>query len=174
MKMPNGRAMMIIYLAVFALVTALGAILAVVAARDYYLARASLDWPKAPGSVISSYLRTEEKIPGLRALPGYSVTCQVEYEYQAGGRRYRATRVAFMARGFFDEPAAQVRRYPPGSVVTVRYPPGDPALAVLEPGGEIRNLLPLLSLAAVCLLTGGWFLHFAWRRGGRAGKASRP
>ena len=163
MKMTPGRAMRVLYTGIFAAMTIGGLALGIMALRDYFLARSSLGWPAVSGTVTRSSRLLEQRVPSLRSLPGYSENYRVEYEYRIGGRRYRAERVAFMARGFFDEPEALVRKYPPGMVISVWHHPDIPALAVLEPGGELRNLGPLLFIAACGLLGGAWFLSIPWR-----------
>lgn len=133
---------------------------AAVAALDVLRAREAAGWPVAPGRVVSAQVR--EEIVGARVgkwqnSPDVRSRLHVAYEYAAGGRRLRGTRIDGVLRPDERDLAADRARYPVGRAVEVHYAPDDPSRAVLEttvPPRRVAELLIGLGLAAAGLLWG--------------------
>ena len=102
-------------------------------------ARASLDWPAAPGKVLGSRVatRTENrKHHGRKRRLVVVHRADVQYRYEVDGGGFVGTRVSFHDIASSDPGPAHetVARYPADSVLTVYYDPEDPTRSVLEPG----------------------------------------
>ena len=102
-----------------------------------YNAYQSLEWPEAPGEILSSGVRSEtSSSSGSRASTTYHAA--VEYRYEVGGRWLEGDRISYGAYGTgeHDRAAAIAANYPVGARVTVYYQPEDPTESVLEPGAH--------------------------------------
>ena len=91
-------------------------------------ARASRSWPTASGRVVSSALDTQTVRGGTFYYP------DVSYEYEVGGRNWRASGIRFggYPAGAQDVAERELARYPVGASVEVIYDPGRPEIAALE------------------------------------------
>jgi len=87
----------------------------------------SRNWPRSPGTILSSELEG----PGDGAF-----RAAVSYSYSVGSDTHLGTRVFFGDDNGTDRAAAArtVFRYRTGSPVSVAYDPHDPSLSVLETG----------------------------------------
>jgi hypothetical protein len=109
---------------------------------------ASLDWPTAEGTVVSSGIDKRER----------ETKPHVVYTYAVGGIEYTSTQISF---DLFDKPGGEgrvetiVARYPEGKQVAVHFDPGSPATAVLEPGVYSPFFMPLL-FGVLFVLGGLW------------------
>jgi hypothetical protein len=93
-------------------------------------ARASADWPAAPGVITDSSLEFNQDEDGD------SYTPHVAYTYQVNGVSYESYTIKFGENTYSSERTAQeiIGQYPVGQEVTVFYDPTDPDSAILEPG----------------------------------------
>lgn len=110
------------------------------AARSYWQAKASADWPQVQAIVVQSEIERNSDSKGqTRYRP------RVSYRYQIEGREILGDRIYFGESSFLLEADARevVAPYPVGATVTASYDPGDADSAVLEPG-RARNLTWLL------------------------------
>lgn len=121
--------------------------------RTLQLARASRDWPTAPGRVVANSTRTVRQShthPGVRV--------DVSYEYEVGGVCHQGTRVRFAGTRNLgkDDAERTARRYPVGSRVVVHHHPAQPELATLETTvpRRTRVLLAVATLVALGIVAG--------------------
>lgn len=93
----------------------------------WFQARASVDWPKVPGRMISGSIDHPLHQPR-------NYTLQFRYEFTVDGKRHEGTRIN--AGDVMDTSrfAELQERYAAGRVVSVAYDPADPSRSVLEPG----------------------------------------
>lgn len=101
--------------------------------RSRKMARASRNWPAAPGQIISSHVGSYRS----RDSKGFTKTtyqAEVEYEYSVDGQILHGNRVQFGLAGGSNGAALQaiVNRYPAGASVSVFYNPDKPAHCTLE------------------------------------------
>ncbi|MGC8760334.1 MAG: DUF3592 domain-containing protein [Bryobacteraceae bacterium] len=150
----------------------LGALLLVHARRARRLAEESLQWPTVRATVLRSEVVHEEQT-ALDSEPqstGHTMHFyypEIEYEYEADGRRWRSHRLLTVRVNFPKaEAEAWIARYPAGSIVTARRHPRKPGLAILEPGLhglETRYRIPFL-VGGVFFVAGaaGWAVLSRW------------
>ena len=98
-------------------------------------ARASLYWPMARGTVMTS----EVKITSNSGQAGYQHSADIRYTYTVNGKVYNSGKIVV---GSYSSNSARraeklTRRYRKGSNVKVYYNPVMPGEAVLKPGGTI-------------------------------------
>lgn len=130
----------------------------------YWNAKASANWPAAPGTVVSS---TVARV-ATNNQRNVSYSAEVRYEFTVDGRTWTGDRVRFGVEGATSSEQAQrevARRFVPGAAVKVYYDPKDPASNVLLAGpGEqsfagmwltvallVLSLVPVLAGTAVFL-----------------------
>ncbi len=103
-------------------------------------AEESLQWPVAEARILKSGVREERSTSRMsdssHAMEEtVSYFPEVEYEYEAGGRTWRSSRILHVNVNYSLEGAREtVARYPVGARVHARYNFADPGYAVLEPG----------------------------------------
>jgi len=84
----------------------------------------------------------------------------VEYEFSAGGRTWRGSRISIGDDAGGAHTEATLRRYPVGAAVSVYYDPGNPKNCVLErdiPAG-VRKGLAILAAFGVVVAVGLYYL----------------
>ncbi|HEX5386470.1 MAG TPA: DUF3592 domain-containing protein [Gemmatimonadales bacterium] len=131
---------------------------AAIVARAGYLhwrGRRTRHWPSTAGRLTDAYVL---KYHHMRSGPGYGA--RVEYEYDVGGRRYRASQrvigaVEYATPARASAELADLEHAP----LRVYYDPANPADAVLRPG--IAPVARRLALGGVALLAVG--VWFWWR-----------
>ena len=139
-----------------ALVVGVG--VALIGARDWDRANASVGWPTAPGVVTES--RVSHTTRTKRGRTTHSHSPHVTYRYEVDGRERTASLITFRPTGSSESEAREVvARYPVGAAVTVHHAPGDPELACLEPGPGERQWVPLVAGGGIVLLgVGSWWV----------------
>lgn len=123
--------------------------------------KASLNWPSAPGKIVSNEIiaRSEFAEPGERAIVRFTPT--VIYEYAVGGSPLTGSTIRVAKPTVLSRESAQsiLNPYYPGASVSVFYDPQAPATSVLErakPKGRIFMTLAGLVFAGFgALLTLG-------------------
>jgi hypothetical protein len=103
-------------------------------------------WTPAVATVVESGV-----VWGSGSKGGRTLVLRLTYEYAAGGRVYRARRVAFYRRytGVWAQELAA--RHPVGSQAQVYYDPARPAEAVIDRTFRAVWLLPLFAVVCAAL-----------------------
>lgn len=132
-------------LAFAALIIGIGLSLIGVFAVDRSLS--ARNWKTTAGVIIES-----------RVIDGFdsdSSKPYIAYRYEADGKSYTSSKIAFMffTGDSFAEKA--VAAYPQNKIVTVYYDPTDPAKAILEPRLSIVAVLTLIA-GVLCLVFWQW------------------
>jgi hypothetical protein len=139
-------------------------------------AKASAQWPTAPGLITTSAIieeRIEDKVKTNddEATTGFQQNRQrftlryrvdLRYVYRVGQRDYVGTTWAWGWTPFYGrrELAEQVTSpYSKGQNVTVYFDPAQPDIAVLEPANRQGSLAPLV-FGAICAVAGSVLLAF--------------
>jgi hypothetical protein len=140
----------------FAFLLPLAAIaLAIAALAQYVLngrvARASRNWPVAPGKITASRIEIEtrtasdnddrERAPVERYRP------HVTYSYRVGNADYHGSTLTWGGAALHGDSAsaeAVTHKYPVGSGVSVYYDPDDPSHAALEPNNRRGSAMMLV------------------------------
>ena len=118
-----------------------GAILIFVSITLGRKAKASLEWPAVPGTVVISQL--VENTAGEAT----SYDPLVTYSYAVNGQAFQCSRVGFIA----SKSKKVLAKYPKGGAVQVFFDPAKPSSTVLEKGGSTRFMVFL----GVALIVGG-------------------
>jgi hypothetical protein len=111
-------------------------------------ARESVDWPKAPGRILSSRVLVS-KSTDSDGYSSISYSARVEYEFFVQRRKFTGTRIAYGDYGSSSRSRHEeiVERYPEGGQVEVSYRPSQPEECLLEPGVKGQTwFLPLFGL----------------------------
>jgi hypothetical protein len=113
----------------------------------------SLTWPKTGGIISRSELETTQE----KGKTSYAA--RVAYDFYVNNNLFSGNTVYFgCCGGAQDEENAILQRYPLTSQVTVSYYPANPALSVLEPGVNIKDLLVFLFVGIFAIIAGGVIL----------------
>lgn len=147
--MPNDRppkgwylAIRLLFGGVLAALFVTGAFFVTMGVREWLVAADSRTWTEVPAVVTSSEVHSPRRT-GRRGGGGGSVAV-VTYRYRAAGEERTGNRVHFRVQGPWDGgPEALARRYVVGQSVQAFVDPSDPSLAVLEPGSDWTNVLPI-------------------------------
>lgn len=115
--------------------------------------RAVSRWVPAVATVVESGV-----VWGRGSKGGRTWVLRLAYEYAAGGRIYRAGRVAFYRRCTGSCAQELAARYPVGSQVQVYYDPAEPGEAVID--NTFRTLWLLPFFAVVCAALAFVFFKF--------------
>lgn len=125
--------------------------------QQFVSAQGASNWPTAPGTVTSAYLREDITNKGR----GKAWTMELEYRYTVDGTEHTGTAIHFGSFPSYgtEKQAKEVEaKYREGTQVTVYYNAQNPKEAVLEPGvasaGESISLSAFL--LAIVLLLGGF------------------
>lgn len=118
----------------------LGVAVVLYARRGRRLAEESVHWLPVQATVLRSEVVREEQMSSeldssdpVRSMTYYYP--EIDYEYEAEGRKYRSNRLIAVRVNWPKSGAeAWVAKYPAGAVVTARRHPQKPWVAVLEPG----------------------------------------
>lgn len=116
-------------------------------------ARASTQWPEAPGQITVSSIRTQVN-KGKR-----TYWAEVDYEYTVNGSQHTGNTVSFGAARNSNRQLVEkvVDRYPLGHAVKVHYDPEAPEVSVLEPGVTFGAYFGLI-LGGVFSVIGVWLV----------------
>ncbi|SRR5579871_2699961 len=143
---------------VFSLIfVGIGALLLRAALSFSAKARASQDWPTAPGEISHSAVLWQTQTSPTQARES-TFKADICYRYKVNGKSYSSSKIRVLdlaaTRGSADE---AVGRYPDNSSVQVYYNPEDPSDAVLEPGSS-GGLTVLFAGGGAFVLAGLFFL----------------
>jgi hypothetical protein len=129
----------------------MAALLVVATASKLIDLRRSASWSQAYGRIVKSEIEARRHRFGDDAEKLENAPA-VEYEFEAGGRKIRGSRIGIGDDSGGENTEATLARYPVGATVTVYYDPDDPRDCVLERKGpkglSLRGcLVPLAVLA---------------------------
>lgn len=129
--------------------TAIGAGLLYFGVLAYQQAKASLDWPRVDGTIVSSEFQSR------RGEDSTFYEAEVLYEYTIEGVLHSSNRVAFGSVSSSDPSGARqtVNRYPAGATVPVSVNPENSVESVLEPGVSTATYF-LPGVGAIFLVVG--------------------
>lgn len=154
---------LVVYGTLFAIMGPLSCYVAVVALLE---ARASRNWPSAPGTITESGV-TEG---GSTDAPAFQVN--VRYRFRVGTRWYVGERVRAKVWAHNEWEAAEqiALSLPVGKRVRVFYDPADASRCVLQPGPTRQDYLQVLPGIPMFLTgAGAWVVFFLALRRPRAG-----
>jgi hypothetical protein len=119
--------------------------------RNVWRALASPEWPKSPGTAVTSDVGSSVTTDSRTRSSTTSYSANIRFKYQANGRDYTTDTLHFgQTVGSGDSSDAELRhaRYPVGAAVSVSYNPKNPSIAAVEPGLDADVLwLPGAGLA---------------------------
>ena len=127
-QLSKGRNQRLALLAIWSAIGAVGLMLILYGQLKLNESRASVRWPVAPGTIVTS------KVTSHTDEDGVTYSADLEYMYMVGDVKHYSDVVVlggheYSARGV-------VTRYPVGTNVSVSYNPENVSRAVLEPGVE--------------------------------------
>ena len=121
---------------------AVGGFFVVQGAREWMKASDSAAWPTVAGTVTHSEVARHTSTSKGRTRISYSA--RIEFDYKIDGVRHHGNRRTYRVTSASQSGAQEaVDRYPVGSTVTVSYDPNDRTRAVLEPGWDWSNAIPV-------------------------------
>lgn len=102
----------------------------------------SASWPTVQGTVTRSEVTTHRSTHKGRSSTSYHA--HIEFDYEVDGKALHGNRRTYKVMASSQSAANEaVAAYPTGSSVTVSYDPKDPERAVLEPGWDWSNAIPI-------------------------------
>ncbi len=112
-------------------------------------------WGETQARVIRAVVR--DKTHGYGKYKAVKAVPYIDYEYQAGGRSYRGSRVRFGVVEFNLTSSAQalVDRYPEGGIIRIRYDPANPVESVIEPVANAQTGMKVALVICWLLLAFG-------------------
>ena len=122
--------------------TVAGLSILVFGVRIWRLLQASKSWPKITGKIIESGVQSGWS--GSGGEYNYIVRPKVIYEYDVGGVRYTASRLALIELNSAntDSALSKAQKYLVGQVVEVYYDSSKPSSATLKVGDPTSGKLP--------------------------------
>ena len=136
-----------------------GLVLVGAGAEELWRTLPTLTWPTTPGQVTAAHITEDRVGTYVGKYANSAVTAprlHMRYRYRIGPLSYEG-QVLDLLSPARRSAAADLRRYPVGTPVTVYYDPSNPARAVLEVGWPVRALFS--ALAGLMLLGLAWRLH---------------
>jgi hypothetical protein len=128
-----------VFSAIFVLV---GIFFTVQGVLEWDRAATSASWPTVQGTVTRSEVTSHRSTHKGRTSTSYHA--HIEFDYEVDGRGLHGTRRSYKVLASSQSAANEaVAAYPIGRVVTVSYDPGDHEQAVLEPGWDWSNAIPI-------------------------------
>lgn len=121
---------------------AVGGFFVVQGVHEWMLAKASAAWPTVTGTVTHSEVTRHTSTSKGRTRTSYNA--RIEFDYEIDGVRHHGNRRTYRVTSASQSGAQEaVDRYPVGSTVIVSYDPNDRTRAVLEPGWDWSNAIPV-------------------------------
>ncbi|MBM4052404.1 MAG: DUF3592 domain-containing protein [Planctomycetes bacterium] len=120
----------------------LGLFFVVHGAMEWNLAARSASWPTVAGTVTRSEVTSHHSTHKGQTTTSYHARIEFDYEVDGVGHHgdQRTYKVVTSSQSAANEAVAT---YPVGRSVTVSFDPTDPGRAVLEPGGDWTNAIPI-------------------------------
>lgn len=144
-----------IFLGFFTLVVLLIGFATIVKVREV---RAAAKWPKTSGRIIRSQPGFDLIQRSREDMPANERIADIVYEYEVGGKTYRASRFTLAEKVAPEDVAGILERFPEGKSVDVFYDPANPQEATIDrdmPGlgrGCLIMFLVGLSFVAVAMV----------------------
>jgi len=139
------------------LVVAFGALLAISSAQDIDSVAETARWPTTSGTVVTSNIAAEDIGTNVGRWTNsrmYASRLHLTYVFDASGHQYTGSRWNALAPSSNQATHAMLRKYAPGTGVTVHYDPRDPSAAVLDTSAPIGRWIQLV--CALALMAGVW------------------
>jgi hypothetical protein len=139
------------------LVVAFGALLAISSAQDIDTIAETARWPTTPGTMVASSIASEDigtYFGRSRNSRMHENRLHLTYAFAVDGRQYMGSRWNALPPSSNQATHAVLRRYAPGTGVTVHYDPRDPSAAVLDTSAPIGRWVQLV--CALALMAGVW------------------
>ena len=139
------------------LVVAFGALLAISSAQDIDTVAETAHWPTTPGTMVASTIASDDigtYFGRSRNSRMYANRLHLTYVFDVDGRQYTGSRWNALPPSSNQATHAMLRKYAPGTGVTVHYDPRDPTAAVLDTSAPIGRWIQLV--CALALMAGVW------------------
>jgi hypothetical protein len=139
------------------LVIAFGALLAISSAQDIDIVAETARWPTTSGTVVAANIASEDvgTYFGRRGNSRmHESRLHLTYDFDVDGHQYTGSRWNALPPSSNQATHAMLRKYAPGTGVTVHYDPRDPSAAVLDTSWPIGRWLQLG--CALALMAGVW------------------
>lgn len=144
-------------------IASIGVFFIVVGIGEWRDGEASRSWPVVEGRVILSRLATHTTRAGSGSSGASTSTFhEIRYEYLVDDVHHKAGRVSFKVAMGEGDARTRAAAYPEGAIVAVHVDPEDPDRAVLEPGADGWNAVPI-AIGGVAVLFPAAVVTFAWR-----------
>jgi len=151
------RRINLVFTAFAAIFVLVGGFIVVQGTFEWIRAADSTSWPTVPGIVTHSEVTTHRSTSKGRPRTSYGE--RIEFDYTVEGTTHHGTRRTYRVVASSESAAKEaVAAYPVGRSVTVSYDPQDPERAVLEPGWDWSNAIPIaVGLFAIAFVS---FVHW--------------
>ena len=135
----------------------MGIFFAVQGVLEWDRAAKSSSWPTVAGTVTRSEVTSHRSTHKGRTSTSYHA--HIEFDYEVDGKGLHGNRRSYKVLASSQSAANEaVAAYPVGRSVTVSYDPQDPERAVLEPGWDWSNAIPIaVGLFAIAFVS---FVHW--------------
>ena len=131
-----------IFTVFWAIFVLLGIFFAVQGVLEWDRAAKSASWPTVAGTVTRSEVTSHRSSTKGRTTTSYHA--HIEFDYAVDGKALHGNRRTYKVMASSQSAANEaVAAYPVGRSVTVSYDPQDPERAVLEPGWDWSNAIPI-------------------------------
>jgi hypothetical protein len=139
------------------LVVAFGALLAISSAQDIDTIAETARWPTTSGTIVASDIVSEDigtYVGKYSSRTMYADRLHLTYVFNVDGRQYTGSRWNALPPSSNQATHAMLRKYAPGTGVTLHYDPRDPSAAVLDASAPIGRWVQLV--CALALMVGVW------------------
>ena len=136
------RRINLVFTAFAAIFVLVGGFFVVQGTLEWIRAADSTSWPTVTGTVTHSEVTTHRSTSKGR--PRTSYGARIEFDYTVEGTTYHGTRRTYRVVASSESAAKEaVAAHPVGRTVVVSVDPSDPGRAVLEPGWDWSNAIPI-------------------------------
>ncbi len=136
------RRLKLVFTAFAAIFVLVGGFFVVQGTLEWIRAADSTSWPTVTGTVTHSEVTTHRSTSKGR--PRTSYGARIEFDYTVEGATHHGTRRTYRVVASSESAAKEaVAAYPVGRMVVVSVDPSDPERAVLEPGWDWSNAIPI-------------------------------
>lgn len=151
------RRLNLVFTAFAAIFVLVGGFFAVQGTLEWIRAADSTSWPTVDGTVTRSEVTSHRSTSKGRTRTSYGA--RIEFDYTVEGTTHHGTRRTYRVVASSESAAKEaVAAYPVGRTVVVSVDPSDPGRAVLEPGWDWSNAIPIgVGLFAIAFVS---FVHW--------------
>ena len=129
--------------------------------KSLRLGYASLEWPRARGTIVSSELEGYP-VPEIRGARPIRVP-KIEYEFLVNGTRYTGSMIS-VSGGVGYAADSAIHKYQKGTEVEVSYDPADPRRAMLQPG-VYHDAYTFIGIGLFLIACGAGAMLLGWGSG---------